>query len=210
VYTAVNQLVKIVTYHRRPVYIIAGVMIAAGAYGISLMQTTGNVVDDLPDSDKVITDLQWFETHFNGVMPFEVIVDFRRTGQVLKPNTLKRLEALQEMLAEYDQFSRSLSIADAVKFGKQAFYGGDPTRYSLLNRQEQSFIGPYFRSEYETGGIERSFMDSTRQRTRVTAQVADIGTKEMAALLAEVRPRIDSIFNPGAASIDSLAATIAN
>ena len=209
VYTAVSKLVNIVTYHRRPVYFIAGALIVVGAYGISRMETTGNVVDDLPDSDKVITDLQWFETHFNGVMPFEVIVDFRRTGQVLKPNTLKRLEALQEMLSEYDEFSRSLSIADAVKFGKQAFYGGDPSRYSLLNRQEQSFIGPYFRSEYETGGIERSFMDSTRQRTRVTAQVADIGTKEMAALLAEVRPRIDSIFNPGAATVDSLAASIA-
>lgn len=210
VYAAVNKLVNIVTHHRRPVYIISAGLILAGAYGISRMETTGNVVDDLPDSDKVITDLHWFETNFNGVMPFEVIVDFRRSGQVLKPNTLKRLEELQEILSEYNEFSRSLSIADAVKFGKQAFYGGDPNRYTLLNRQEQSFIGPYFRSGYQTGGIERSFVDSTRQRTRITSQVADIGTQEMAALLAEVRPRIDSIFNPRAAVIDSMASTVAS
>lgn len=209
VFRAVSQLVHIVTNHRRKVYIITVVMVVVGAFGISQMQTTGNLVDDLPDSDKVIKDLSWFESQFNGVMPFELIVDTRKPGQALRPNNLKRLERLQELLAEYPEFSRSLSIADAVKFGKQAFFSGDPSRYSLMNRQEQSFIGPYFSSDgADTGGIERSFIDSTRQRTRITAQVADIGTHEMAQLLTLLRPRIDSIVNPGAGKVDSLLARI--
>jgi predicted RND superfamily exporter protein len=208
VFGVVNRIVQVVTHHRKPVYLATVLLVAVGIYGISQMQTTGNVVDDLPNDDKVIKDLQWFEQNFNGVMPFEVIIDMRRPGQVLRPNNLKKLEKLQELLGEYPHFSRSLSIADAVKFGKQAFYRGDPSRYSLMTRQEQSFIGPYFRSEYETGGIERTFLDSTRQRTRVTAQVADIGTKEMAALLDDLNPKIEAIFNPGFAAIDSMAATI--
>lgn len=208
VFTTVNRLVNIVTHHRRAVYISTAVLIVVGLYGISRMETTGNVVDDLPDSDKVITDLQWFEANFNGVMPFEVIIDLRKPGQALRPNNLRKLEALQELLNEYPQFSRSLSIADAVKFAKQGFYGGDPERYGLLNRQEQSFIGPYFRGDYQTGGIERTFLDSTRQRTRVTAQVADIGTREMAELLENVRPRIDSLFNPSSARVDSMLAAL--
>lgn len=204
VFTVVNQLVNIVTNYRRPVYLSTIVLVLVGFIGLSLMETTGNVVDDLPQTDKVITDLHWFENEFNGVMPFEVIIDTKRQGQILKDKNLKRMERLQEMLTEYPEFSRSLSIVDAVKFGKQAFYNGDPNRYKLMNRQEQSFIGPYFRSEYETGGIERTFMDSARQRTRITSQVADIGTKEMAALLGEIRPRIDSIFNPRSFAVDSV------
>lgn len=203
IFHAVNKLVHIVTHHRRPVYILTIVMVVVGFYGISRMETTGNVVDDLPQDDRVITNLQWFESRFNGVMPFEVIIDTRRKGQVLRPNNLSRMEKMQELLSEYDQFSKSLSIVDAVKFGKQAFYGGDPNKYKLMTRQEQSFIGPYFQSDYETGGIERTFMDEGRQRTRITSQVADIGTKEMAALLDELRPRIDSIFNPSAQRVDS-------
>lgn len=204
VFTTVNRLVHIVTHHRKPVYISTIALVLVGFYGISRMETTGNVVDDLPDSDKVITDLQWFESNFNGVMPFEVIIDLRRAGQALRPNNLRKLEELQALLSEYPEFSRSLSIADAVKFAKQGFYGGDPSRYGLLSRQEQSFIGPYFRGDYQTGGIERTFLDSTRQRTRVTAQVADIGTREMAELLGSIRPRIDSLFNPSAARVDSM------
>jgi len=204
----VNKLVHIITHHRRAVYITAIVLIAVGIYGISRMHTTGNVVDDLPDTDKVLEDLRWFETNFNGVMPFEMIVDLRKEGQALRPNNLKKLEELQNLLAQYPQFSRSLSIVDAVKFGKQAFYGGDPARYTLMDRQEQSFIGPYFKSDYDTGGIERTFLDSTRRRTRITAQVADIGTNEMAELLAELRPRIDSIVNPNANAVDSSFAAV--
>jgi len=208
VFGAVNRLVRIITHHRRPVYITTIVLILVGFYGISRMHTTGNVVDDLPDTDKVLEDLRWFETNFNGVMPFEMIVDLRKDGQALRPNNLKKLEELQNLLAQYPQFSRALSIVDAVKFGKQAFYGGDPARYSLMDRQEQSFIGPYFKSDYNAGGIERTFLDSTRRRTRITAQVADIGTNEMAELLAELRPRIDSIVNPNAAAVDSSFAAV--
>ncbi|MDG1261569.1 MAG: MMPL family transporter [Flavobacteriales bacterium] len=203
VFHAVNKLVAIVTNKRKPVYVVTIILMLLGFYGISRVETTGNVVDDLPQDDRVITDLQWFESRFNGVMPFEVIIDTRRNGQVLKSRNLKRMEKMQTLLGEYEQFSKSLSIVDAVKFGKQAFYAGDPAKYALMNRQEQSFIGPYFQSEYETGGIEKTFMDEDRRRTRITSQVADIGTKEMAALLGELRPRIDSIFNPSAARVDS-------
>lgn len=209
-FTVVNQLVHIVTNHRQKVYIGTIGFVVFGFIGISQMETTGNIVDDLPQEDKVITDLHWFESRFNGVMPFEVIIDTKRSGQVLREKNLRRMEQMQELLAEYPQFSRSLSIVDAVKFAKQAFYRGDDRKYSLLTRQEQSFIGPYFSGEYQTGGIERTFMDSARQRTRITSQVADIGTREMATLLGELRPRIDSIFNPRMAKVDSLYAVFTN
>lgn len=207
-FTVVNRLVHIVTNHRRPVYISTIGFVLLGFFGISLMETTGNLVDDLPQEDRVITDLRWFESRFNGVMPFEVIIDTKKPGTALRDKNLRRMESMQKLLAEYPQISRSLSVVDAVKFAKQAFYKGDERKYSLLSRQEQSFIGPYFQGDYQTGGIEQTFMDSSRRRTRISAQVADIGTREMAALLGELRPRIDSIFNPRAGDVDSLYMTI--
>ncbi|MFM1933079.1 MAG: Membrane transport protein mmpL8, partial [Bacteroidota bacterium] len=208
VFIAVNKLIFLVTNRRKTVYVFASVIFILGLIGVSQMVTTGNVVDDLPQTDKVITDLRWFETEFKGVMPFEVILDTRRPGQVTRPNTLKKLEELQTLLAQYPEITKSLSIADAVKFCKQAFYGGDPEKYSLMSRQEQSFIGPYFRNDYETGGMEHMFFDSTRTRTRITAQIADIGTLEMGALMRDIRPKIEAIINPSALEIDSLIQVI--
>ena len=89
-----------------------------------------------------------------------------------------------------------MSIVDASKFAKQAFYNGSAEKYEMIRRDEQSFIGPYFQGDYETKGVERTFMDSTKQLTRITTQVADIGTLEMEALMNDLQPKIDSIFDP--------------
>ena len=86
---------------------------------------------------------------------------------------------------------------DAGKYVKQAFYGGDPDYYSLMSRDEASFIGPYLKSDqYQSRGIEKTFLDSTKSMTRITTQIADIGTKEMDRLMSELKPQIDSIFDP--------------
>lgn len=190
-----RELVELISRSRREVYVVTILCTAAALYAITLVKTTGNIVDDLPDEDRVITDLRWFEKHFNGVMPFEIMVQTRKKGLVTKPPVMAKLEELQQTLAEYPQFSRSLSIADASKFARQAFYNGDPDRYSLIQRNELSFIGPYFQSEYSTGGKENAFLDSTKSFTRITVHVADIGTLEMNELLEDLRPKVDSIFD---------------
>lgn len=198
-----DALVRVVTYRRKAVYIITTILVVLGIVGVTMVHTTGNIVDDLPDDDRVITDLKWFETNFHGVMPFEIMVDGQKKGQITKDRNLAKIEELQDLLTNYTlqvedtvihPFSRSLSIADAGKFIKQAFYNGDPEYYRLITRNEQSFIGPYLQNDYNSKGLEKSFLDSTKTMTRVTAQVADIGTKEMDRLMKDIKPQIDSIF----------------
>ncbi|MFM7726784.1 MAG: MMPL family transporter, partial [Flavobacteriales bacterium] len=114
-----DMLVRSVIFYRRWIYGITIVVCALGIYGISRMHTTGNIVDDIPDTDRVITDLQWFEANFNGVMPFEILVDCQKKGQITKEKNLQKIEQLQTLLANYTlqlkdttihPFSRSLSI----------------------------------------------------------------------------------------------------
>lgn len=206
-----DALVRLVIHKRKAIYWSTAALTALGILGISLIHTTGNIVDDLPDEDRVITDLKWFERNFNGVMPFEIMVDGQKKGQITKDKNLARIEELQDLLAGYQlkvasplsgedtmihPFSRSLSIADAGKFVKQAFYNGDPEYYTLISRNEQSFIGPYLQNDYQSKGMEQTFLDSTKTMTRITAHVADIGTRDMDRLMREVKPQIDSIFDP--------------
>ena len=199
----VNRLVWIVQNRRKQVYLGAGAVLAFSLLGVVQMKTTGNIVDDLPDSDRVIRDLKWMEAKFHGVMPFEILVDARRHNGATGDATLRRIERLQELLGEYPEFSRSLAAVEVTKFAVQAFYNGEPSRYRLPNRQERSFIGPWMRGSAaaaedspEASGVAGNFFDTTKAVTRVSTQMADVGTIEMAALMSELRPRIDSIFPP--------------
>lgn len=200
-FSFVNRLVQIVQFRRGRVYIGAALVLVFSIIGVWQMQTTGNIVDDLPDDDRVIQDLKWMESRFNGAMPFEILIDTKKPNGATNSRVLKRLENLQAVLKSYPEFSRSLSAVDATKFATQAFYGGDPKRYRLPSRQEQSFIGPWLRgsasasdASLTASDVTSNFFDSTKAITRVSTQMADVGTLEMRDLMQDLRPRLDSIF----------------
>ena len=202
VYKLVQGFVDTVQSKRRLVYWSSLGILLFSICGMSQMKVTGNIVDDLPDQDRVLTDLGWIEDNFNGVMPFEALIDCGEEGKALSPNNLKRIERFQNLLDEYPQFSRSMSAVDATKFAMMALQGGETSAYRLpLGRREKLDLRSFMRrTEEGTQGHEnavnvtRNFVDSTKSIIRVSASMADIGTLEMDELMEHLQPRIDSIF----------------
>lgn len=190
-------LMHIVQHQRPMVYACTAVFVVVGLIGVARLKNESRVVEDLPNDDPVMHDLRFFEREFNGVMPLEIMIDTRKKGQVLKEANLKRIARLQDSLATMPELSRSLSVADAVKFTKQAFYGGDPERYQLIRSSgPDQFILPYLDGAKGSGGVVRGFLDEDRAITRLTVQVSDMGTARMDDFMARLRAQVDSIFDP--------------
>ena len=188
---------KVVLNHRNIVYFSTVLLLVFAFYGVSKIETTGNIVDDIPKDDPIAVDLDFFERNFAGVMPFEVMVNTHKNNGVSKSSTLKRIQKLENVLAEYPEISSTSSIADLAKFSKQAYYNGNPDYYSLPSSQEKNFILKYAKNTLgDSGDIFNSFIDSTKSVARISARMKDIGTKQMRALRDSIKPKIDAIFNP--------------
>ncbi len=56
----VERVVSIVQRHRRVIYIVTMLIVLAGIYGITLLKTTGNIVDDIPKKNRLYRDLVFF------------------------------------------------------------------------------------------------------------------------------------------------------
>tara|TARA_Y100000739_G_C20592760_1_gene458778 strand:- start:343 stop:2130 length:1788 start_codon:yes stop_codon:yes gene_type:complete len=202
VYQLVQGFINTVQFERNKVYLFSICVLIFSIIGIARMEVTGNIVDDLPKNDRVLTDLAWVEENFNGVMPFEALVDCGEEGKALKLDNLKRIERFQKLLSEYPEFSRSMSAVDATKFAMMALNDGDSLAYRLpIGRKEKLTLRSYMRNTEKKSkdhanavSVTRNFVDSTRSITRISAQMADIGTYEMDDLMNEIQPRIDSIF----------------
>ena len=202
VYQLVQGFINTVQFERNKVYLFSICVLIFSIIGIARMEVTGNIVDDLPKNDRVLMDLAWVEDNFNGVMPFEALVDCGEEGKALKLDNLKRIERFQKLLSEYPEFSRSMSAVDATKFAMMALNDGDSLAYRLpIGRKEKLTLRSYMRNtEKKSKGhanavsVTRNFVDSTKSITRISAQMADIGTYEMDDLMDEIQPRIDSIF----------------
>ena len=193
----IERVVYIVQNYRTLIYIIAAIIITIGIIGITRLKTTGNIVDDIPHKDPLYVDLMFLEKHFNGVMPLEITIDTKKKRGVMKLSTINKIDKLQEVLASYPELSKPLSIAEVIKFSKQAFYNGNEKMYSLPNNQEKNFILSYVpKLESKKKTILNSFIDTNLQVTRISVQMANIGTKDIKRIKDELKPKIDSIFPP--------------
>ena len=187
---------QVILNYRNIVYFSTVLLLVFALYGVSKIETTGNIVDDIPKDDPITIDLDFFERNFTGVMPFEVMVNTNKNNGVSKSSTLKRIQKLENVLAEYPEISSTSSIADLAKFSKQAYYNGNPDYYSLYPH-EKNFILKYAKNTLgDSADIFNSFIDSTKSVARISARMKDIGTKQMRALRDSIKPKIDDIFDP--------------
>lgn len=185
-----------VHYKRTAIYLTTSVIILVASFGMSKVTVNGYMVDDLPQNSPILTDLRFFENNFDGVLPLEVEVDSKRKNGLINIPTIKKIEKLDKMISAYPEFSRSISLNEVLKFSKQAFYNGSSAFYALPSEAEAAFILSYAKKAGASGGMMKSYIDKDNQTTRISFQTRDVGSNRMNELLDELRPRIDSIFNP--------------
>lgn len=190
----IDKFIYLISTNRRWVYTVTVAVFVVGLYGLSLLESTGYIVDDIPESEKVYRDLKFFEKHFGGVMPLEIAIDTKKNKGAFNLKNIKKVEQLQENLAKYSDMSRAISFCELVKFSKQSFYGGNPKYYSIPNNQEKNFIMSYLSKDTENSNALSSFLDSSKQIMRVSVQMADVGTEKMKEYNEIIRAEVDSVF----------------
>lgn len=155
----VDLLERIVKHHRKAVYATTVVVLVLSLYGISRITTTGNIIDDLPSDDPIVTDLKYFEKNFSGVMPFEVVIDTKTKNGVFANNgkALYKIQKLQKELANYDQLSKPLSIVEAIKFSYQAYKKGRSKFYILPPATELKKLKRYVQNDTRKNKIFRIY-----------------------------------------------------
>ncbi|TKG90105.1 RND family transporter [Puteibacter caeruleilacunae] len=192
----IKGLISITENHRKMVYVGAGVILAISFYGISLIKSSGYMVDDIPETDPVYVNLKFFERNFGGLMPLEIMIDTKRPNGVMSLTTIKKLDQLDKKLSEYDELSNALSLSKLVKVAKQAYYNGKPKYYKLPSNTEKNIILSYATKGNEGSQQLHSYLDSTRQVTRMSVFMKDVGTVKMDSLYHQFHEDIKKIFPP--------------
>lgn len=203
--------------HKRIVYALTVAVIIFSVIGIFKLKTEGFIVDDLPRTDKIYTDLKFFEKNFHGVMPLEIIIDTKKrfglAGARALP-VLAKMDSLATYIKGQKEMSRPLSIAEGIKFVKQGFYGGDSSNYALPNSFDAAFVGDYLRPQKDSAGknnlskLLTSFIDTARESTRMSINMADVGTEKLPIILAGIKKETDHLFDSSKYKITLTGSTI--
>jgi len=186
---------SLVYNHRKTIYAVTAIICAVSVYGGLKVRTLGYVVDDMPQQDKVFTDLKFFEKEMKGVLPYEIKIDTRRKNGVKDYSTLQKINRLQKELADFPEFSKAISIVDFMKFANQGLHDGDERYYIIPNALEIGELLSYIpKNGNISGGLMKSMVDSSYQIARVSIQMADVGSVEMKNINHRVDSIVKSIF----------------
>ena len=190
--------------HRKLIYTVTVAIVAVSVIGIFKLKSVGYIVDDLPKTDKIYTDLKFFENNFKGVMPLEILVDTKKKyGVTRNLGNLLKMDSLSSYITSMPALARPLSITEGLKFAKQAFFEGDSSNYSMPSEFDLPALAQYlsFKKDSNAGVATNSFsklvstfMDSARQEARISINMADVGSARLPHILDSIQQRVDALF----------------
>jgi len=193
-------LVKVegwVFVHSKWVYGITAVLLILAVVGILKLKSEAFIVDDLPQKDKIYTDLKWFENNFEGVMPLEIVVDTKKKRGALNLESLQRIEEFSAYISDKTETGKPLSIVEALKFANQAYYNGDSSSFALPLQVPASLSSSLRKDTSKKGAMQlvAQFIDSTQQFNRISVNMKDIGSVQLPLLLKDFENKSKEIFD---------------
>ncbi|RCW93279.1 efflux RND transporter permease subunit [Winogradskyella arenosi] len=190
----VHWMESMVKNKKISIYITTLILIITGIIGVYQIKISGSLIEDMPQDTDFFSDIRFFESEFNGIMPLEIMIDTKRKKGVMKLSTLKRMDELEDLIIEIPELSRPISVVSLVKYSKQAYYNGNPKYYQLPTSQENSFILSYAKNSTSNTDMLSDFVDRTGQYARITTFMKDIGTDKMERIQEDLQNKIDKLF----------------
>ena len=213
-----TKIEKWVFAHQKTIYITTALALVVSIAGITKLKTQAFIVDDLPQKDKIYTDLKFFESNFGGILPLEIIIDTKKKNGIAGSRALSvydKVDAFSEHLTTYPELAKPLSLAEGLKFAKQGFYDGDSNNYAMPNAFDGAFLADYLKpsksSNSDQGSLQKlmsSFIDSNRQITRISVNMADIGSLRMPALIDTLENRAGDYFDTSKTKVSLTGSSI--
>src|SRR5437764_4466172 len=146
-------------HNRGLIFGITGLIVILSISGIVRLKNVGYIVDDLPSTDKIYTDLKFFENQFKGVMPLEITIDTKKKyGATRSLPTLARIDSLVQFLAGQPYIGKPLAITEGLKFAKQAFFEGDSSYYVMPEENDLLALRPYLAGSSDNSGASKNSM----------------------------------------------------
>jgi predicted RND superfamily exporter protein len=215
-----NLLLRIerwVINHKKTVFGATAVVLIVSGIGIFKLKTVAYIVDDLPKTDKIYTDLKFFEHHFKGVMPLEIVLDTRKPKGILRSSVdLNRIAYFQDsFLSKQPDIAQPLSVVDGIKFSYQGLSGGRGDSTFVLPSLGNPLVELHkslreINLKKETGEMTAkdtamlkligAFIDSSEQYLRISMSMADVGTRKLNPVIDSIQQNANRILN----GVDSL------
>ncbi len=197
-----DGLIYITVNHKKWVYMMTIAVLIFSFVGMMQIDASGNLSGDLPEDHPIKKDLYFFQDHFGGSIPFEVLITYKEPSRISKKQTLEGVDKIQQLMDADPLFSEQVSYVDLLKAANMAYFNNDSSQYRLVTKKRAlSRLKRYIDSSIITnstgiGAKMTELLDTANRIIRIRTQLKDIGSYEVIQRRDSLYKQIDEILNP--------------
>jgi hydrophobe/amphiphile efflux-3 (HAE3) family protein len=170
---------RVVTRHKKAVISASLVVGLLASAGLPWLEVDTNPINYYPASAPIAETARAVNASFGGSTEISVMLE----GDVLDPQVLRKIDALEAELRALPQVGFTLSIARMLRGMNQALSGSDALP---VDRQAAGQLLLLYSLGGDATDLER-LVDFDYRRALVTARVTSLSTSDIAAVVARVR-----------------------
>jgi hypothetical protein len=174
---AMRKLFFWIFRHQKGILFVTGIVLIVSVWGISRIKVNNLLLEDLSEKVRIKQDFNYFDKHYSGVRPFELLVDVKDSSKrVWDYEVIKEIDKLDRFLSKNYRMGFMLSPAGIARNINKALNGNDPAYYKLPdNKEDYEEIRAYIVKNKKNKDLKRILAADGRS-CRITGKIEDMGS----------------------------------
>jgi len=173
--------------NRKKILIISSVIFVTGGSGIYFLKVNNLLLEDLSPKEPLRQEFLFFEKNFSGGRPFEMMVEAKGTKDILSYESIKEIEALENLASEKFHLGFIQSPVALLKLCNRSFNSGLNAYYKLPANEEEH--NKLIKQIKEYGVMKESIFNTLIskdfKRCRISGKMHDLGSYRVRKMEAD-------------------------
>lgn len=169
-------------------------IVALSVFGISKIKVNNILLEDLSDKVKIKQDFDYFDQHYSGVRPFELIIETTNKSKIWEYENIVEIEKVEQFLKEKLNIGFMFSPATLVKSLNRSLNGNDQKYFVIPDKEDYSDIKKYLIKNKKNKNL-KLILQENGESARLTGKIKDVGSFKMRSFNEEFNLFLEQKIN---------------
>ncbi len=173
------------------VFVFSVVFVGFAIYGIMKIEAESSIFESFPESSEITRSTEHIEQKLMGLIPMDIVVDAGNMGGVFQPDVLVEMEKLQDYLKGIPEVTKSVSVADYVKYLNKLLNKDNPDRQEITKEKAIDYVKL---ASLHGDNIVKSLYTEDYNEGRVSVRMKNVGSSRYQAIVNDIEGFIKHNF----------------
>ena len=187
-YGFIGRFVKNYTIY---VFALSLLFVGVAIYGITKIDAESSIFESFPESSEITISTEHIEKELMGLIPMDIVVDAGKIGGVFQPDVLVNMENLQDHLKGIPEVTKSVSVADYVKYLNTLLNKDNPDSQVITKDKAIDYVKL---ASLHGDTIVKSLYTEDYNEGRVSVRMKNVGSSRYQAIVNDIEGFITANF----------------